>query len=1367
MSSILRLFALAALPLLGFAQGAQADFIVLLDTDNNPASGCTVTLPSAGTVNGIEHRLTATVSASAPPRVTQVTLETCSSGSFGAPTVLPGTPYPVGEDLGTAGSDVVELAVSASLIPTPGRTLRVYFAANGGDDDLVGADGAPLLLALANGDPAAIPTLTVWGWFALVVLVLVATRRMRMRFPSGLASLVIAGVFVGMLAWAAGFVTDGQINDWQGVAPLGNDASGDSDPGTDLLAGYAASEGGTLFFRMDAANIETAPGVSSITPADNATNVSVSSNVLVTFSEPVTLGGTWFQINCASSGIHTTALINGPGANQYTLDPDTDFASGETCTVTVDASQVTDQDGVDPPDNMPANFTASFTTADTAPTLTGSTPTDSASNVAINTNIALNFSEAVAVGASSFTLDCGGGALAYALGGSGTANVSLDPSADLPLGANCTVTVHGANVSDSDSVDPPDTMITDPTVSFTTVPPQANNDAYNVSPHLTLAVDTGIQDGRVIANDQLGAASITGFGFSPACSGTSPGNPLDAGAGNGRLTLNANGSFSYEPPAGVSNTTKTFCYTVTGGDTANIVFTLQNTELVWFVDAAAAAGGNGTQARPFQTLTSAAGADTDADTIFVKHNASAYACGVTLQASEKLIGEGSGGSLATLSGVTPVAGSSLPTLTNSSSQWPTLTAAADCLTLATGNTLRGFNFGNVGATNTAISGSSFNTLTVSDAAINTDGRALNLATGTLDATFTGITSTGGANNIVLSNIDTIGTASLGSGGLSGATGNAFEINTAGGSGSFTYAGSITNTAAARLVNIANKDGGTVTLSGNLSGTGSSTGINIASNANATIELSGTTKTLTTGTNPAVTLTSNTGSTINFSGGGLAISATSAAGFNATGGGTVNVTGSGNTLTTTTGTALNVANTTIGASGLNFQSISANGAANGIVLNTTGSTGALTVTGSGSANSGGTIQNTTGHGVSVTSGRINLSYLRILNPAGHGISASNLLGSSALSNCTVTGFDNGGSNTENGLNVVNNNTNLSGLTVSGTTFSNATAGNDGIYMEAQGTSAMTLTVNNASSFTGLRGDGLQVNRIAGATGEVRVTVNGSSFTSAVGGTGKGGISLNPAGSGNFLVDVNGNTFSSLMNAASTAGAIDVLSTGSAATDVTLRNNTLSGIAAARGVYVSASGGTTDLLVQNNQINGLGATNREAILVQLTNGAGTHNVTLQNNAIGLNGNLWSSGSGITDAIVLQTEGTASTAAAMTGNTVTANSNFTDAFVRAIGTSTLNVTVNNGNTFSNTVGTTAFEAIAGDGANAATLNLSITGNTIAGGDSIDLDENNVATMNLTQASTAAIAAANPSAVVNVLGNALTFNAASPTLPSTPTLP
>ena len=57
-------------------------------------------------------------------------------------------------------------------------------------------------------------------------------------------------------------------------------------------------------------------------------------------------------------------------------------------------------------------------------------------------------------------------------------------------------------------------------------------------------------------------------------------------------------------------------------------------------------------------------------------------------------------------------------------------------------------------------------------------------------------------------------------------------------------------------------------------------------------------------------------------------------------------GTNNTIDTTTGTALNVTNTDIGASGLTFQSISANGAPNGIVLNNTGASGGLTVAANG-------------------------------------------------------------------------------------------------------------------------------------------------------------------------------------------------------------------------------------------------------------------------------------------------------------------------------------------------------------------------------------------------------------------------------------
>jgi predicted extracellular nuclease len=106
---------------------------------------------------------------------------------------------------------------------------------------------------------------------------------------------------------------------------------------------------------------EAAPGVASTLPTNGATNVAVNASITVNFSEAVNVTGSWFSISGSSSGAHTAAVSGGP--TSFTLNPDTDFATSETVTVTVFASQVTDQDVSDPPDNMAADFVFSFTTA--------------------------------------------------------------------------------------------------------------------------------------------------------------------------------------------------------------------------------------------------------------------------------------------------------------------------------------------------------------------------------------------------------------------------------------------------------------------------------------------------------------------------------------------------------------------------------------------------------------------------------------------------------------------------------------------------------------------------------------------------------------------------------------------------------------------------------------------------------------------------------------------------------------------------------------------------------------------------------------------------------------------------------------------
>jgi len=107
---------------------------------------------------------------------------------------------------------------------------------------------------------------------------------------------------------------------------------------------------------------EAAPSVKSTTPADSATNVAINSNIAIDFSEPVNVTGSWFTIQCSNSGAHSAVVRGGPSS--WTLDPDTDFTSAESCIVTVTAAAVSDQDTQDPPDNLAADVQWTFTVAD-------------------------------------------------------------------------------------------------------------------------------------------------------------------------------------------------------------------------------------------------------------------------------------------------------------------------------------------------------------------------------------------------------------------------------------------------------------------------------------------------------------------------------------------------------------------------------------------------------------------------------------------------------------------------------------------------------------------------------------------------------------------------------------------------------------------------------------------------------------------------------------------------------------------------------------------------------------------------------------------------------------------------------------------
>lgn len=103
---------------------------------------------------------------------------------------------------------------------------------------------------------------------------------------------------------------------------------------------------------------DSAPFVSSTVPVNGTPNVALNADVTINFNEAVTVTGSWFDISCSVSGAHTA--VSTPGPQNYTLNPDTDFVAGESCTVTINASQVSDQDGTI--DNMTSDFVFGFTT---------------------------------------------------------------------------------------------------------------------------------------------------------------------------------------------------------------------------------------------------------------------------------------------------------------------------------------------------------------------------------------------------------------------------------------------------------------------------------------------------------------------------------------------------------------------------------------------------------------------------------------------------------------------------------------------------------------------------------------------------------------------------------------------------------------------------------------------------------------------------------------------------------------------------------------------------------------------------------------------------------------------------------------------
>lgn len=642
-----------------------------------------------------------------------------------------------------------------------------------------------------------------------------------------------------------------------------------------------------------------------------------------------------------------------------------------------------------------------------------------------------------------------------------TAIKTVDKTVGAVSGDVLTYTVNitnnsGTNVNDltfTDNIDINTTLVPGSVITS----PVAENDAYTALGNVGINVPDA---NGILANDDLGTNPAAVFGAVTNAATTQ----------GGIISINVNGGISYTPAAGFSGT-DSYTYTLSnaaGSSSGTISITVSG--MIWFINNnSVAVDADGRLNTPFKTVAAFQAVNDGVglhpaanQNIFVYESATAYDGNITLLNGQTLIGQDASASLATIAGYTSYTYSTplLPAMDNVNAVITNLTAttAVNVVTLNGGSggtyTIRGLTIGNK-TTGSGISGSSFGSVTIAETSIAGTGRALNLTTGMIAATFGSVSSSSGVNAVSLTGVS--GTAILGTGTMAGSTGptfyvnggtvtttynggitqvnnaplvsvesshtgtltfqtgtlsasagtglqfsaangsynfngvtslnggdagvdivatslgtfvfsantsitnpsgNAFQIGSAGvssgGTGNVTYNGSISKTSAGRAVEIQNKTGGVVAFTGNIAATTGSTGINLLTNGGATINFSG-------------GLNLNTGASI---------------AFNATGGGTVSATQNNstiiNTIVTTTEIGLNVANTTIGSSGLTFRSVNVNGATKGISLNTTGA-GGLTITGTGTGGTGGTIQNISARGIEIISAQnISLTNINLTN-----------------------------------------------------------------------------------------------------------------------------------------------------------------------------------------------------------------------------------------------------------------------------------------------------------------------------------------------------------------------------------------------------
>jgi hypothetical protein len=276
----------ASVAMVSVSHAAEHRFSLLFDIDNVAATGCTVSTVN-GPVSGIDRIATAVVSTTTTTAtVARLEQQTCTGGTLSAATTYDAGGWSAGLGNGTGGSAAIEFSVPMTSLPR-GATVKALATSRNalGQEDATSS----FLFNISNAIAAveSVPVPLSHGLAALLAAIVAVTVALRFRRQnsSRLVTVLMAGVILSTLAWAATVVRDGNIADWAGVSAAVTDASGDAPTNADIRAVYQQQDDTNLYVRIDA-------DVRLDAPTNLAPVVNTGANQTITLPAAATLAGT-------------------------------------------------------------------------------------------------------------------------------------------------------------------------------------------------------------------------------------------------------------------------------------------------------------------------------------------------------------------------------------------------------------------------------------------------------------------------------------------------------------------------------------------------------------------------------------------------------------------------------------------------------------------------------------------------------------------------------------------------------------------------------------------------------------------------------------------------------------------------------------------------------------------------------------------------------------------------------------------------------------------------------------------------------------------------------------------------------------------